>query len=179
MRHSEYCALFKGLAETHHLIRHREDSPRFARLIVSVDPMQRIMDLAEMQQTLLGRTLKPGAGEQVLVLESMQTQFADNTGDNYTRQQRGAFFLLEQKSKDIDAWDILDRTEKSGEEMMAAARQRYEDQVKVRWPIGAILADAVGPLHDGTWYGTRFDFEIISPANAALRYNPAAFTAQP
>ena len=48
--------------------------------------------------------------------------------------------------------------------------------VKVRWPIGAILSDAVGPLHDGTWYGTRFDFKIISPANAALAYNAAAFS---
>ncbi|MFC7669275.1 hypothetical protein ACFQT0_19400 [Hymenobacter humi] len=118
---------------------------------------------------------KPNAGEQVLVLESLQTQFADNNGDNYTRQCRGAFFLLEQKAAGVDAWEILDRTELSGEEMMAAARHEYENNLKIRWPIGSILADAVGPLHDGTWYGTRFDFEIIAPANAGLKYNPAAF----
>ena len=176
MRNSAYAALFKGLAERHVRIRHRDDSPRFARIIVSVDPMQRVMDLAELQTTLLGRFLQPGAGEQVLVLESMQTQFADNNGDNYTRQCRGAFFLLEQKTGTVDAWEILDRTEQTGEEILAAARQQYADQVKVRWPIGAILSDAVGPLHDGTWYGTRFDFDIISPANAALAYNPAAFS---
>jgi hypothetical protein len=177
MRNSAYSALFKGLAERHARIRHRDDSPRFARIIVSVDPLQRQVDLLEMQETLLGRFLKPDAGEQVLVLESMQTQFADNNGDNYTRRSRGAFFLLEQKSDTVDAWEILDRTEQSGEEMLAAARHEFEQNVKVRWPIGAILSDAVGPLHDGTWYGTRFDFEIISPANAALTYNPAAFTA--
>lgn len=176
MRNSAYSALFKGLAERHTRIRHREDSPRFARIIVSVDPLQRQVDLLEMQEVLLGRLLKPNAGEQVLVLESMQTQFADNTGDNYTRRSRGAFFLLEQKSDTADAWEILDRTEQSGEEMLAGARKHYEDDLKVRWPIGAILSDSVGPLHDGTWYGTRFDFEIISPANAALAYNPAAFT---
>lgn len=175
MRNSAYSALFEGLATRHGRIRHRPDSPRFARIIVSVDPLQRQVDLLEMQEVLLGRFLQPGAGEQVLVLESLQSSFSDNTGDNYQQRSRGAFFLLEQKSDDVEAWEILDRTEQSGEEILAAARREYEDTVKVRFPVGAILSDAVGPLHDGTWYGTRFDFEIISPANAALAYNPAAF----
>ena len=177
MRNSEYATLFKGLAQRHQRIRHRDDSPRFARIIVSVDPLQKQMDLLEMQETLLGRLLKPGAGEQVLVLESLQTQFLDNTSDNYQRQCRGAFFVLEQKAPQVDAWEVLDRTELTGEQLLAAARREYEQQVKVRWPIASILSDAVGPLHDGTWYGTRFDFEIIGPANAALAYNPAAFPA--
>lgn len=175
MRNSTYAALFRTLSERHVRIRHREDSPRFARIIVSVDPLQRQVDMLEMQQVLLGRFLKPNAGEQVLVLESMQTSYSDNTSDNYQRRCRGAFFLLEQKSDEADAWEILDRTEQSGEEMLAAARHEFEENMKVRWPIGSILSDAIGPLHDGTWYGTRFDFEIISPANAGLAYNPAAF----
>ncbi|TPG71976.1 hypothetical protein [Hymenobacter nivis] len=181
MRNSTYAALFEGLAARHVRIRHRKDSARFARIIVSVDPLQRQVDLMEMQEVLLGRFLKPGAGEQVLVLESLQVQFTDNAGDNYQRRGRGAFFVLEKKTKDVEAWEVLDRTEQTGEELLAGARRDYEEgrDVKTRWPIGAILADAVGPLGDGTWYGTRFDFEIISPANAALVYKPAAFTPVP
>ncbi|UOQ99912.1 hypothetical protein MUN81_10515 [Hymenobacter sp. 5317J-9] len=175
MRNSTYSALFRTIAGRNLLIRHREDSPRFARIIVSVDPLQRQVDLLEMQETLLGRTLKAGAGEQVLVLESLQTQYRDNNGDNYQRTARGAFFLLEQKTSGGDAWEILDRTEENGEQVLAAARREYENQVKVRWPVGSIVADAVGPIGD-QWYGTRFDFEIISPANAGLTYNPAAFS---
>ena len=178
MRNSAYSALFKGLAERHGRIRHRDDSPRFAHIIVSVDPLQRQVDLLEMQEVLLGRQLKPNAGEQVLVLESLQAQFQDNSGDVYTRRSRGAFFVLEQKSAGVEPWQILDRTEETGEQLLAAARQPYVEglDVKTRWPIGSILSDAVGPLHDGTWYGTRFDFEILSPATASLAYNPAAFT---
>jgi hypothetical protein len=166
MRNSTYSALFRTIAGRNKRIRHREDSPRFARIIVSVDPLQRQVDLLEMQETLLGRYLKAGAGEQVLVLESLQTQYRDNAGDNYQRTSRGAFFLLEQKTKDGDAWDLLDRTEENGEQVLAAARKEY---------VGSILADAVGPIGDN-WYGTRFDFEILSPANAGLTYNPAAFS---
>lgn len=176
MRNAEYEGLFYRLAQTHHLIRHRDDSPRFARIIVSVDPLQRQMDLAEMQETLLGNFLKPGAGEQVLVLESLQTVYQDNKGDNYQRQRRGALFVLEQVLDKTKAWEALDRTEVTGEQLLAAVLHEYADKPKVRWPVGGIQADAVGPLHDGTWYGTRFDFEFFTPATGALSYQPAAFT---
>ena len=38
--------------------------------------------------------------------------------------------------------------------------------------INSQRADALATLIDDA---TRFDFEIISPANAGLAYNPAAF----
>jgi hypothetical protein len=176
MRSATYEGLFYNLAKSHQSIRHQDDSPRFARLIVSVDPMQRVMDLEEMQVTLLGDYLKPGAGEQVLVLESLQTTYKDNTGDNYQRQRRGAFWVLEQVLDKAKAWEALDRTEETGEQVLAAVLHKFAEDPKVRWDVGSINADAVGPLHDGTWYGTRFDFEFFTPATAALRFNPAVFT---
>ena len=176
MRSSTYEGLFYSLATSHQLIRHRDDSPRFARIIVSVDPMQRVMDLEEMQVTLLGDYLKPGAGEQVLVLESLQTAYQDNTGDNYQRQRRGAFFVLEQVLDKTKAWEALDRTEQTGEQLLAAVLHKFAEDPKVRWNVGSIQADAVGPLHDGSWYGTRFDFEFSTPATAALRFDAAVFT---
>lgn len=177
MRSSTYEGLFYNLAKSHQLIRHQDDAPRFARIIVSVDPMQKQVDLYEMQTTLLGRYLKPGAGEQVLVLESLQTAYRDNQGDNYQRQRRGAFFVLEQVLDKAKAWEALDRTEQTGEQLLGAVLEKFRDDPKVRWQVGSIQADAVGPVGEALdWYGTRFDFEFFTSATAALRFDSAVFT---
>jgi hypothetical protein len=177
MRSSTYEGLFYHLAKSHQLIRHQDDEPRFARIVVSVDPLQRQVDLHEMQTVLLGRYLKPGAGQQVLVLESLQTAYQDNEGDNYQRKRRGAFFVLEKVTDPKKAWETLDRTEQTGEELFGAILEKFSSDPKVRWQVGSLQADAVGPLGEGSnWYGTRFDFEFSTPATAALRFNPAVFT---
>lgn len=177
MRNAQYESLFRRLASAHHLIRHSEESVRFARIIVSVDPMQKQVDLYEMQTTLLGDYLKPDAGEQVLVLESLQTAYQDNQGDNYQHMRRGAFFVLEQATDKAKAWEALDRTEQTGEELLGAILHEYRDKPKDgRWLVGSIQSDAVGPVGgDLTWYGTRFDFEFHTPATKSLAYKPAAF----
>jgi hypothetical protein len=176
MRNATYEGLFSDLAKRHKLIRHLEGQPRFARIVVSVDPMQKQVDLYEMQTALLGRYLKPGAGEQVLVLESLQTAYEDNKGDNYQHRRRGAFFVLEQVKQKGKEWEALDRTEITGEQLLGAVLEKYREQPKVRWEVGSIQSDAVGPVgSDLTWYGTRFDFEFFTPATGALSYQPAAF----
>ena len=176
MRNAAYEGLFYNLAKTHKLIRHRDDAPRFARIIVSVDPIQKLADLAEMEETLLGRYLKPDSGQQVLVLESLQSQVQDNQGDNQQLRRRGAFFVLAQAPHARDAWRILDETETTGEQLLGAVRHELESTPKIRLVLGSIALDAVGPIGDGTWYGTRFDFEFFTPATRSLTYDPAAFT---
>lgn len=177
MRHSHYVHLFRGLAETHGRIRHTEQAPRFARVIVSIDPLQRVVDMAELSENVLGQRLKPGPGDQVLVLESCQTIYRDNGGDNRVRRRHGAFMVLEQavagNFDDIER--TIDRTEETGEQLLAAVLDHFKSQVKVRWDVSDITSDTLGPLGDGTWYGTRFDFEFTNPANAAFSYNPAHF----
>lgn len=178
MRNAAYEGLFYRLAQQHKLIRHRDDAPRFARLIVSVDPLQKLADLAEMEATLLGTTryFRPESGQQVLVLESLQTQVQDNQGDNFQHRRRGAFFVLAQAPTARDAWAVIDQTEITGEQLLGAVRHEFADNPKTRLVMGSITLDAVGPIGDGTWYGTRFDFEFSTPATGALTYNPAAFS---
>ena len=178
MRNADYENLFRELASQHLLIRHRDEAPRFARVVVPIDPMQKQLDLYEMHNVLLGRDLDADAGQHVLVLESLQTSYQDNGGDNYQHQRRGAFFVFEKVENKADAWAALDRTEQTGEELLGAVLQQYADQpkIKVRWPVGSIQSDAVGPVgSSGNWWGTRFDFEFFTSANSALRFNPAAF----
>jgi hypothetical protein len=179
MRNATYEGLFRDLARRHQLIRHTDEQARFARIVVSVDPMQKQVDLYEMQTTLLGRYLKVGAGEQVLVLESLQTAYQNNKGDNYQHRRRGAFFVLEQVvPKQGREWEALDRTEVTGEELLGAVLEQFRDQPgKLRLDVGSIQSDAVGPVGtDLSWYGTRFNFEFFTSATKALAYNPAAFT---
>ena len=125
---------------------------------------------------VIGRRLKPGPGQQVLVVESFHTQYRE-AGDNRTRLRSGAFMVLQQvASTDYDAIEqVLDRTEQTGEELLAEILAQPEYQIKHRFEPGSITSDELGPLGDGTWYGTRFDFDFTTPASAALRRNPAAF----
>lgn len=177
MRHAAYNALFRDLAARHARIRHQSDSPRFARVVVSIDPMQRLVDLSEMQEMLLGRDLQPGAGEQVLVLESYQSSYANNLSDNRTTRRRGAFFVLEQvPPKDQDAISAaLEEAEITAEQLIAGAMHALREDFKTRFDENSFACDAIGPLGDGTWYGVRLDFEWTGPANAGLTYNPLAF----
>lgn len=175
MRHLAYCTLFRTLAERHQLIRHTVATPRFARIVVSLDPIQRLLDLQEFTSVLATR-LKPGGGTHAMVLETCNTQYRDNGGDHRNRQRHGAFLILTKCGKEPD--DIsaaLDSCEIVGENILAAVLHEFADDPRTRFAVGDFTSDAVGPLGDGTWYGVRFDFEYTTPANAALTYDPAAF----
>jgi hypothetical protein len=177
LRQASYTATFRRWAERHKLIQHTDAAPRFARIIISADPLQRVADLHELTSKVLGVKLKPGPGQQVLVLEALQTSYRNNGGDNRTRVRSGAFYVLQQVDKNnrdtIDA--ALDATEETGEDILAAIIQELSAQVKIRLDESSITNDPATALGDGTWYGTRFDFDYTTPATPALTYSPAKF----
>ena len=175
MRNSQYCDLFRDLATRHRRIQHTTAAPRFARIVVSLDPLQRILDLQEYLKVLATR-LKAGTGDHVLVLETTNSQYQDNGGDHRKRNRHGAFLILRKGCSTPDAIaEALDSSEEIGEQVFAAVLHQFEEDVRTRFDVGNLTNDPVGPLGDGTWYGTRFDFEFQEPANAALYYNPDAF----
>lgn len=178
LRHSQYVSLLRELATRHRLIQHTPAVARFARVIVSIDPFQKAVDLAEMTENQLGRFYRQGATSQMLVVESCHTQYLDNGGDNRQRRRSGAFYVFQklanpQSQDQIEA--AIDATEQTGEEIMGGLLHALLGQVKVRVDEKSITSDTIGPIGDGTWYGTRFDFDFTTPATAALVYNPAAF----
>ncbi|OUJ68674.1 hypothetical protein [Hymenobacter crusticola] len=174
MRTTDYNALFRGWAKRHKLIQHTEAAPRFARIVVSIDPLQKIVDMAELNSLLT--QLKAGPGQQVLVLESFHTQYRES-GDNRTRVRAGAFMVLQQvPDRKYDGIEqALDRTEQTGEEILAGILADPKYQVKNRLDVNSIQSDEIGPLANGTWYGTRWDFDFTTPASAALHYKADAF----
>jgi hypothetical protein len=178
LRHSHYVGLLRTLATTHKRIQHTPAAPRFARIVISVDPMQRVVDMHELGQLL--KKLKAGPGDQVLVVESCTTDYLDNGGDNRQRRRHGAYMVLQnvKSATDHDAIEAaLDETEVTAEEIVGGIEHGLAGQVKVRLIPGSLGGDSIGPLGDGTWYGHRMDFDFTTPASAALAYNPAAFTA--
>ncbi|WP_400194044.1 hypothetical protein [Hymenobacter sp. B81] len=177
LRHSEYIALLRNLATRHVSIGHTPAASRFARIVVSIDPLQRVVDLHEFTNNVLGARLKPALGQQVLVVESCQTDYLDNGGDNRTRLRHAAFMVLQQvKANDHDAVEAaLDATEETAEDLIGGIEFLLADQVKVRIQPNSLGSDSIGPLGDGTWYGTRMDFDFTTPATAALAYKPYKF----
>lgn len=178
LRHSQYVARLRELATRHRLIQHTPQVVRFARVVVSIDPFQKAVDLAEMTENMLGRFYKAGATSQVLVVESCHTQYQDNGGDNKQRRRSGAYYVFQKvaNAKDPDQVEAaIDASEQTGEEVMAALLHSLNGQTKVRLDEKSITSDTIGPVGDGTWYGTRFDFDFTNPATAALAYNPTAF----
>lgn len=174
--------LLRTLATTHKRILHTEALPRFVRIIVSQDPYLRQADMAELVSKITGRAgkTKPPVGSQVLVAESCVTDYRDNGGDNRQRVRQAAFMVLMQvpSATAHDAIEqALDDTEQTAEELMGAIEHALQGQVKVRITPGSLASESLGPLGDGTWYGTRLDFEFTTPATAALAYKPDAFTA--
>ncbi|WP_375435099.1 hypothetical protein [uncultured Hymenobacter sp.] len=177
LRHSQYVGLLRLLATRHKKIQHTDAAPRFVRLVVSQDPQMRVVDMHELVTKIIGRGIKPGLGQQVLVAESCVTDYLDNTGDNRQRLRHAAFLVLVQvKLNDHDAIEVaLDETEQTAEEIMGGLEHQLSGQVKVRVLPASLRSEAIGPLGDGTWYGTRLDFDFTTPASAALAYNPNAF----
>jgi hypothetical protein len=180
LRHSHYIAVLRELATRHQRIQHSPQVRRFARVIVSIDPFQKQVDLAEMAEAQLGRYYQPGSTSQMLVVESCHTQYLDNGGDNKQRRRSGAYYVFEKvaNAKDQDAIEAaIDATEETGEQILGALLHMLAGQAKVRLDEKSITSDTIGPLGDGTWYGTRFDFDFINPANVVLAYNAAVFSA--
>jgi hypothetical protein len=178
LRHSEYIAQLRTLATRHKQIQHTDAAPRFVRIVVAQDPQMRIYDMAELVSKITGRGVKLGVGKQVLVAESCLTDYSDNGGDNRTRVRHAAYMVLVQvpSASAHDAIEAaLDATEQTGEELFGALEHALASQVKVRVVAGSLRSESIGPLGDGTWFGTRFDFDFTTPASGALRYNPDAF----
>lgn len=176
MRHLEYTTLFRGLATRHLDIQHRPDQVRFVRLILSADPVQKVMDFQEFYDGLKNKINLKG-GQACLVLENYQADYSDDNGDYFAKTHHAAFLVLKLvKDGDYDRRDeVIDECEGIGEEVMAAAIAALRALPRpVHVSAGDVLQEAVGPVGDH-FYGARFNFSFRSPATGELTYNPTKF----
>lgn len=176
MRHSEYTAFFKRLAERHVAIRHSEHECRFVRMILSADPLQRVMDAREFFDGLRSRI----AGGFVMILESYEADYSDNTGDQKLKEYHGAFLILHHvEPADFDGLEAaLDATEEIGEDIMGAAVALIKEDLtlpKKHMSVNGITNERIGPVGE-TFHGTKFSFSFSRGANAALKHKKEKFS---
>ena len=176
MRHLEYTTLFRDLARRHRLIQHRPDQVRFVRLILSADPVQKVMDFQEFYDGLKNKINLTG-GQACLVLENYQADYTDNEGDFFGKVHHAAFLVLQSVPLgDYDRRDqVIDACEAMGEELMGAAIALLRARERpIRISPGDVLQEAVGPVGDH-FYGARFNFSFRSAATGELTYDPTKF----
>ena len=176
MRHLEYTTLFRDLAAKHRAIQHRADQVRFVRLILSSDPIQKVMDFEEFYGGLKSKINLSG-GAACLVLENYQADYSDNEGDFYGKVHHAAFLVLKSVPQgDYDRRDeVIDECEGIGEQVMGAAIARLRAvEPPVRISPGDILQEAIGPIGDH-FYGARFNFSFRSSATGELTYDATKF----
>ena len=172
----DYTNLFRGLAQRHRAILATPDNNRFTRIIISADPIQKQIDLAEFYAKLRSRIQAP-YGQPVFVLENYQVDYNDNQGDYLSRQAQGAFLVLQLvRSGDFDGRDTaIDNCEHVAEELLAAALRPLREEHQVRISVGDAWAEHLGPIADG-YYGVRMNFAWTDPATRDLSYNADHFT---
>lgn len=176
MRHLEYTTLFRELARRHLAIQHRADQVRFVRLILSADPVQKVMDFQEFYDGLKHK-IKLTGGQACLVLENYQADYTDNDGDFFGKVHHAAFLVLQLvPGGDYDRRDeVIDACEAIGEELMGAAIVLLRARERsIRISPGDVLQEAVGPISDH-FYGARFNFSFRSAATGELTYDPTKF----
>ncbi|KAA3439569.1 hypothetical protein [Rufibacter hautae] len=174
MRTKEYNALFRELAEQHVDLLHSEKNMRFVRMTLSSDPMQRVLDLTEFNNSIKHK-IKDGF---FMVLQNYEAGFSDNGGDRTSKVFYGAFLILRNVDpNNVDAQEqAYDETERIGEEIMAAAIERINNYGGVpltRISPSNVSSDQVAKVAL-QYFGTRFDFSFTM-ASKALKYNKEKF----
>lgn len=170
MRHSEYTHFFRRLAEQHVAIRHSEHECRFVRMILSSDPLQRMLDSREFFDDLRSQL----AEGYVLVLESYEADYTDNAGDQRKKEYHGAFYILHHvEPGDFDGLEaVLDATEEVGEDIMGTTVELINKDATLprkHITVNGITSERIGPVGE-TFHGTKFSFFFTQGANPALRH---------
>jgi hypothetical protein len=171
-----YSDLVRDLATRHRDILHTPTAPRYLKVIVAADPIQKQVSLANFYAKLKGSF--PGTAPFVLHL-TYDSLHEDTGSDHVLAHRRGGFMVLHKAQNTEESRDeILTLTERIGYELMAAVCDFF------RGPAGrragrvlnrsSIAAEAVGPIGD-FFYGTRFEFDFTESATTLLTYDSTKF----
>ena len=177
LNQTTYSDLIRDLATRHVEIQHSPTARRYLKLVVSADPLQKRVSLANFYTKLKGSF--PAGAPFVLQL-TYDTLHEDTGADQVLAHRRGGFMVLQKSRNTEESRDeILALTERIGYELMAAVCDFF------RGPAGrragrvlqrsSIAAEAIGPIADD-FYGTQFEFDFTESATVALTYDPTRFT---
>ncbi|MEH0154030.1 hypothetical protein V6R21_07760 [Limibacter armeniacum] len=173
MTHSEYVAFFRTIAQQHVDIRHSETEMHFVRTVVSAEPFRQL-HMEELLKSLSSKIRTP-----FMILETYDAQYLDNGADAIFKHTDAAFIIVDIAGKDdFDSEEqILDKTERIGEEVLGYIRHHYRDPANKKrgtFKLTQAASEKVGPFRD-KYFGTRFDLRFTPIVSKNLKYNPDKF----
>lgn len=171
MRHIQFTELFRDLARRHQLLHHTDDKPRFLRAVVSSDPIQRELDLIELEQAIRNRV----KALPVMVLTPYEAEYQDNGADNRMRQCFASMMILDRPSKEVELEAVFDSTHQIGAQVMGQVLEYFRrNRATGAMSANDISIDPLSKVADGL-AGTRFTFAFSVVANAELAPNNDVF----
>lgn len=171
MRHTEFTELFRDLARRHQLLHHTDDKPRFVRAVVSSDPIQRTLDLIELETAIRNRI----KALPVMVLTSFEGEYQDNGADNRMRQCFASMMILDRAKTPDQLEAVLDSTHQIGAQVMGQVLEYFRrNRATGAMSANDISIDPLDKVADDL-AGTRFTFAFSVVANAELAPNNDVF----
>ena len=175
MRLDTYHGLLSELARRHKAIAATPENGRFSRIFISVDPVQKQIDLLNFQNGSRSG-LKAPQGQPYLVAENYQVDYGDNQGDYFSREFRAAYLVLTRvdqhnyaaRDQAVAACELI------GEQLLAALVAQLREDHAADISVRNAWLEHVGPLSD-TSVGVRVGFTWSEPAGEDLVYNPELF----
>lgn len=188
MKHSDYIALFREVAERHLDINHSEDEMHFARMVLSRDPyLNSQMQISEFVDNLRNSLHSP-----CLLVASYEAEYRDNRSDSIEKALFGRMIILQEVSKsDYHGEELaLDKTEQIGEECLAYLSVRLlgdvepGDEQQELDGLGGYLEwngasnEKLSGISSRNFSGTAFNFYIVHGAEGNVYFNPDKFNLQ-
>lgn len=175
MNHSQYISLFREVARKHVDIAHTDDSPHFARIVLTRDPfLDSRAQISEFLESAAFRLKSP-----VLLVSSYTADYGDMQDDFLRKGLTGRMVVLQdtRKGNFNDEEAAYTDTERMGEECLMYLNEHFENNPQE----GMLLWNNAGNeklsgITDRNFCGTGFTFTILSNDNPYLSYNPEKFS---
>jgi hypothetical protein len=176
MRHSEYTALFRTIAETHVDIQHSPTSMHFARIVIGVNPMLKGVIMEEFLTSMRTKIKFP-----FMLCVSYDNKYMDKISDNIWKIYPAAFAILDKPKKDDfdDQERVLDETEEIGEEVIGYLKNYFRDvsrRPKYVFDIGEVEMEKLANITKDDLWGVWIDVPFMKTANENLKFKPEKFS---
>lgn len=174
----KYRDLLKSIAGNHKQILNPPTNRRFLEVFQTADPFSREWDTDFI--SALRTRVDINSGNCIMVVESITTRWTDRGGQNRDLRPSGCFIILK-KSTNATMDEVnkcIANTQQVAEEILAYIEEHSRRAWNSSNPFDSFylyMGDCeMMPvkLFDNI-YGTRVEFNFMTPKNKALVYNPA------
>lgn len=176
MRHSEYTALFRSIAESHVDIQHSETNMHFARIVIGVNPMLKGVVMEEFLTAMRTKIKFP-----FMLCVSYDNKYLDKTSDNIWKMYPAAFAIIDKpKLNNFDDQErVLDKAEDIGEDVIGYLKNYFRDpsrRPKYSFDLNDVEMEKLANITKDDLWGVWVDVPFMKTANSNLLFKPEKFS---